>query len=196
MQVLALGFSSVFDQILDTLTEDERKDIFSAYITALGESPEQYRKDAASLEQLASTLSGPDALTPSASGNELQQTLAKLAEASGAGTLAYNKFFAIGLFRLLELTGAKEPAALERLVKALNVKPEYVNRDLLMYKVGALQTQLYVVGMGFRWSHSQPHSQHAWHTVEWVAGWRSPSVNQAAGTVSVTDRISISALAS
>jgi hypothetical protein len=34
----------------------------------------------------------------------------------------------------LELTGAKEPAALEKLVKAVGVKPASVNKDLLMYK--------------------------------------------------------------
>jgi hypothetical protein len=38
------------------------------------------------------------------------------------------------LLRLLELTGAKEPAALEKLVKAVGVKPASVNKDLLMYK--------------------------------------------------------------
>lgn len=36
--------------------------------------------------------------------------------------------------RLLELTGAKEPAALERLVKSVGAKPEAVNKDLLLYK--------------------------------------------------------------
>jgi hypothetical protein len=36
--------------------------------------------------------------------------------------------------RLLELTGAKEPAALEKLVKAVGVKPAAVNKDLLLYK--------------------------------------------------------------
>jgi hypothetical protein len=35
---------------------------------------------------------------------------------------------------LLELTGAKEPAALERLVKSVGAKPEAVNKDLLLYK--------------------------------------------------------------
>jgi hypothetical protein len=38
------------------------------------------------------------------------------------------------LLRLLELTGAKEPAALEKLVKAVGVKPASVNKDLLLYK--------------------------------------------------------------
>ena len=38
-------------------------------------------------------------------------------------------------FRLLEITGAKEPSALERLVKGVGVKPEAVSRDLTLYKV-------------------------------------------------------------
>lgn len=54
---------------------------------------------------------------------------------SASGKFNYNRFFAIGLFRLLELTGAKEPAALERLVKACGVRPENVNKDLMTYKV-------------------------------------------------------------
>ena len=64
----------------------------------------------------------------------LQKALATIAAATASGAFANNKFVAIGLFRLLELTGAKEPAALERLVKAVGVKPESVNRDLMIYK--------------------------------------------------------------
>lgn len=40
------------------------------------------------------------------------------------------------LRRLLELSGAKDPKALETLVKSLNVRLAAVNRDLLTYKVG------------------------------------------------------------
>lgn len=47
----------------------------------------------------------------------------------------YSKFLAIGLFRLLELSGAKDPKALEGLVTSLNVRVVAVNRDLLTYKV-------------------------------------------------------------
>ena len=38
--------------------------------------------------------------------------------------------------RLLELSGAKDPKALEGLVKSLNLRLPSVNRDLLTYKVG------------------------------------------------------------
>ena len=50
----------------------------------------------------------------------------------------YTKFLAIGLFRLLELGGAKDPKALEGLVTALNVRTSAVNRDLLTYKARPL----------------------------------------------------------
>eukprot|EP00878_Enallax_costatus_P043668 GHUV01051712.1.p1 GENE.GHUV01051712.1~~GHUV01051712.1.p1 ORF type:complete len:150 (-),score=65.21 GHUV01051712.1:312-761(-) len=92
------------------------------------------QSDAELLESQARALSSPDGLTPDSNGNELQKALAAVAAATEAGKFAYNRFFAVGLFRLLELTGAKEPAALERLVKAVGVKPASVNKDLLMYK--------------------------------------------------------------
>ena len=38
-QVFALGVVSVFDQILEALPEQERNDIFNAYIGSLGEEP-------------------------------------------------------------------------------------------------------------------------------------------------------------
>lgn len=136
-EVMALGFVSVYDQVLDGLPEEERNAIFQAYIGALGENAEQYRSDAAKLEKLAAELAaGPGAagLAADASGSEVQQVLARVAAASAEGNLAYNKFFAIGLFRLLELAGAKEPAALEKLAAAVGVRLEPVNKDLMLYK--------------------------------------------------------------
>lgn len=133
-EIYALGVVSVFEQIMESVSEDERTKIFNAYITALGENPETYRSDAVKIEQIAGSLTGPEALTADASGSELQKALARVSERSASNAFNYNKFFAIGLFRLLELTGAKEPSALERLVKAVGVKPEAVNRDLMLYK--------------------------------------------------------------
>ena len=37
--------------------------------------------------------------------------------------------------RLLELTGAKDPKALEAMVSAMNISQESVSRDLMTYKV-------------------------------------------------------------
>lgn len=39
----ALGFVSVFDQILDGFDSPEKDKIFKAYINALGEDPAKYR---------------------------------------------------------------------------------------------------------------------------------------------------------
>jgi hypothetical protein len=42
--VFALGFVTVYDQLMEGYSSDEDKDaIFKAYITALSEDPEQYR---------------------------------------------------------------------------------------------------------------------------------------------------------
>ncbi|KAG2424022.1 hypothetical protein HXX76_014846 [Chlamydomonas incerta] len=131
--IFALGFVSVYEQILESLSAEERAAIFKAYVDALGENADTYKRDAQALEQAANGLT-PESLHPDANGNDVQKALASIATHSAAGTFSYNKFVAIGLFRLLELSGAKEPSALEKLVKAVGVKPEAVNRDLLMYK--------------------------------------------------------------
>ena len=44
LQVFALGFVSVFDQITEGLPGNGPADIFNAYMAALQEDPEQYRK--------------------------------------------------------------------------------------------------------------------------------------------------------
>lgn len=75
LQIFALGIVSIFDQVLDEMTEEERDGIFKAYIESLGEEPAQYRKDADKLAELAEACSGPDDLVPSASGSEVCSTL-------------------------------------------------------------------------------------------------------------------------
>jgi photosystem II biogenesis protein Psp29 len=134
-EVAALGLCSIFDQVLEGLPAAERDLVFTAYITALQEDPARYRDDAAKMEEWAKSLSGPEALTPSADGNEGAQALAAVAEKVKAGNFLYTKFFAVGLFRMLELTpGGKDPKALSSLVSALGLEQERVNADLMTYK--------------------------------------------------------------
>ena len=64
----------------------------------------------------------------------MQQRLAGVAQMIGDGDFFYSKFFAIGLFRILELGGATEPDALKSICEAFNVSSERVNTDLLNYK--------------------------------------------------------------
>ena len=92
-------------------------------------------QDAAKMEAWAGGLGSPEALKPAADGDEVQKALAEIAERASGGDFLYTKFFAIGLFRLLELTGAKDPKALEALVRSIGAPADSVNRDLMTYKV-------------------------------------------------------------
>ncbi|KAL4513587.1 hypothetical protein Ndes2526A_g07543 [Nannochloris sp. 'desiccata'] len=132
-EVTALGVCSIFDQVLAGLPDGERDEVFTAFITALQEDPKQYRADASKLEEWARGAS-PEAVTPNADGSEGQKVLAKVAEACKANSFLYTKFFAIGLFRMLELAGGKDPKALGAVVAALGIPQERVNADLLTYK--------------------------------------------------------------
>lgn len=133
-EIFALGIVSIFDQVLDEMTEEERDGIFKAYIEALDEKPAQYREDADKLTELAEACSSPDDLIPDASGSELQQILSTVATRAASKEFFYTRFFAIGVFRLLELTDTRDPKALEGVVKALGVSQDSVNKDLLLYK--------------------------------------------------------------
>ncbi len=67
-------------------------------------------QDAERLEGLAKSLGSSSELKPSTEGSDLQKLLGGIAERAKGGTdFLYTKFFAIGLFRLLELTGALLP---------------------------------------------------------------------------------------
>ena len=61
--------------------------------------------DAKKMEELASKLSDSSELSPGAEGNDVSKLLGAIADRAKAGDFLYTKFFAIGLFRLLELTG-------------------------------------------------------------------------------------------
>mmetsp|Transcript_16466 Transcript_16466/g.22998 ORF Transcript_16466/g.22998 Transcript_16466/m.22998 type:complete len:312 (-) Transcript_16466:474-1409(-) len=129
--VFALGVCSVFDQVFESLEDEKKKELFEAFILALQESPETYRADQAALEEWAKTKSASD-IKPDPSGGSVEQVLAEVSAQSD--NFLYNKFFSIGLFRMLELTGAKDPKALESLVTSLNLRMDPVIRDLNYYK--------------------------------------------------------------
>jgi len=68
--VFALGFVSVFDQVLDGMPEDTDH-IFRAYIGALDEDAGKYREDADKLAGWAKELKSASELTPSEDGNDV-----------------------------------------------------------------------------------------------------------------------------
>jgi hypothetical protein len=100
---------------------------FRAFIKALDENPEQYRKDATALTAAATAAGGVDGIASS-------EALSAVKARASAGTLVYSKFIAIGLFRMLELAAATEPAALSKLADAAGVPLAKVNADLTLYK--------------------------------------------------------------
>ncbi|KAE9588530.1 hypothetical protein Lal_00002882 [Lupinus albus] len=134
--VFALGFVTVFDQLMEGYPSDEDRDaIFVAYIEALKEDPEQYRTDAKKLEEWAKAQNSTSLVEFSSKEGEIEGILKDIAErAGGKGDFSYSRFFAVGLFRLLELAKATEPTSLEKLCAALSINKRSVDRDLDVYR--------------------------------------------------------------
>ncbi|XWS54257.1 hypothetical protein CRYUN_Cryun10bG0075400 [Craigia yunnanensis] len=114
--VFGLGFVTVFDQLMEGYPSDEDRDaIFQAYIKALKEDPEQYRIDAQKLEEWARAQTSSSLVEFPSRDGEVEAILKDIAErAGGKGSFSYSRFFAVGLFRLLELANATEPTVLEK----------------------------------------------------------------------------------
>lgn len=134
--VFALGFVTVYDQLMEGYPSDEdRNAIFQAYVKALNEDPEQYRKDAQKLEDWARTQNASLLIEFKSREGEVEGILKDIAErAGGNGSFSYSRFFAVGLFRLLELANASEPSYLEKLCSSLNINKRSVDRDLDVYR--------------------------------------------------------------
>ncbi|XP_022742580.1 protein THYLAKOID FORMATION 1, chloroplastic-like isoform X2 [Durio zibethinus] len=134
--VFALGFVTVYDQLMEGYPSDEDRDaIFQAYINALKEDPQQYRDDAQKLEEWARAQTSSSLVEFPSRDGEIEAMLKDTAErAGGKGNFSYSRFFAVGLFRLLELANATEPTVLEKLCAALNINKRSVDRDLDVYR--------------------------------------------------------------
>jgi hypothetical protein len=128
---------AILDQILEGLPAEERACVEGAYLAALGEDVARYRSDANALEAWAKGLGGDTAplMAPNEASGAGGAALAGLAARTAAGNPPYySKFLAVGLFRLLELGGAKDPKALGGLCEATGVPAAAVTRDLNTYK--------------------------------------------------------------
>ncbi|KAL4569898.1 hypothetical protein LXL04_025545 [Taraxacum kok-saghyz] len=134
--VFALGFVTVYDQLMEGYPSDEdREAIFQSYINALNEDPQKYRADAAKMETWARTQNSTSLVDFSSKSGEIEDILKDIAErAGGNGNFSYSRFFAVGLFRLLELANATDPTVLEKLCAALKIEKRSVDRDLDVYR--------------------------------------------------------------
>ncbi|KAL2474215.1 Protein THYLAKOID FORMATION 1 [Forsythia ovata] len=134
--VFALGFVTVYDQLMEGYPSDEdRGTIFKAYIEALNEEPDQYRADARKVEEWARAQTASTLVDFASREGEIEGSLKDIAERAGIkGSFSYSRFFAVGLFRLLELANATEPTVLEKLCVALCVDKKSIDRDLDVYR--------------------------------------------------------------
>ncbi|KAM3395487.1 protein THYLAKOID FORMATION1, chloroplastic [Capsicum galapagoense] len=134
--VFALGFVTVYDQLMEGYPSEEDRDaIFKAYIEALKEDPQQYRVDAQKLEEWARTQNANMLVDFSSRDGEIENIFKDIAQRAGTKDgFCYSRLFAVGLFRLLELANVTDPTILEKLCAALNVNKKSVDRDLDVYR--------------------------------------------------------------
>lgn len=134
--VFALGFVTIFDQLMEGYPNLEDQDaIFRAYIESLREDPEQYRDDAKRLEEWARSEDATTLIDFSSRRGNVENILNDIAKrVQGMGNFTYSRFFAVGIFRLLELANAAEPSVLEKFCAALKINKRSVDRDLDVYR--------------------------------------------------------------
>ena len=76
-------------------------------VQAMTSSPSLACSGAERVESWIKELSSSADLKPDANGSDIQKMLAGIANRAQEKKFSYNKFFAIGLFRMLELTGGQ-----------------------------------------------------------------------------------------
>lgn len=105
------------------------------------------RADAQKVEEWAKTQS-PSSLVEFASRDgEIEGILKDIAERAGTkGSFSYSRFFAVGLFRLLELSNSTEPNILDKVKNPISIHPN-VNSEVEFFNSGMLSAQLLI---GFR----------------------------------------------
>jgi hypothetical protein len=124
----SLGFVSVYDQLFEGFPSDEEKaKIFECFVEALSEDPKQVRADAAEMAAFAESAGSVDKLVEN-------PMFASMKALNDDKKFAYSRYDAIGLFRMLELAAATDPAALEKMATASGLQLKKVNGDLGLYK--------------------------------------------------------------
>lgn len=79
------------------------------------------RRDAQKLEEWARTQDANSLVAFSSRDGEIENMLKSISQrAQGKGNFSYSRFFAVGLFRLLELANATEPSILEKVLCPCN----------------------------------------------------------------------------
>lgn len=78
-----------------------------------------YRIDSQKLEEWARAQNASSLIEFSSKEGEVEGTLKDISERASQGNFSYSRFFAVGLFRILELANATEPTILEKVCPLL-----------------------------------------------------------------------------
>lgn len=141
----ALGVVSSFDRFMQGYQpESDKASMFNALCQALEADPQRFRQDAQRLEELATRLSDNDlvawsSLSQPADGvDDLREQLQGIANNP---RFKYNRLFAIGLFRLLEVSSIdlvkddnRRNQALKQICTALNLPEDRLQKDLDLFR--------------------------------------------------------------
>lgn len=143
--IYALGVVASFNRFMQGYQpERDKTAIFDALCQAMGADPQQYRQDAARLEELATRKSADELIewvTQAASGEDSNDLQAQLRVIATNTQFKYSRLFAIGLFTLLELADAElvkdeqqRTKALQQLCTVLNLPEVKLQKDLELYR--------------------------------------------------------------
>lgn len=98
-----------FDQFIGYIFEKDYNILLSK-----NPMPFHYRLDSQKLEEWARAQNSSSLVEFLSKEGEVEETLKDISERAANGNFSYSRFFAVGLFRLLELANATEPTVLEK----------------------------------------------------------------------------------
>jgi photosystem II biogenesis protein Psp29 len=143
--IYALGVVSSFDRFMTSYRpEGDKQSIFVALCESMGGNAQQYRTDAAAVEEFARSMQGQDTIewlahpTADGMGAQLATTLQSIASNP---KFKYSRLFGIGIFTILEQAAPdllkdekKREAAILQIAQALHLPTEKAQKDLDTYR--------------------------------------------------------------
>jgi photosystem II biogenesis protein Psp29 len=143
--IYALGVVSSFDRFMTSYRpEGDKQSIFVALCESMGGKAQQYRDDAASLQEFARSMQEQDIVnwlahpTNDGMGSQLASTIGSIASNP---KFKYSRLFGIGLFTILEQAAPdllkdekKREAAILQIGEAMHLPTEKLQKDLDTYR--------------------------------------------------------------
>ncbi len=143
--IYALGVVSSFERFMNSYRpEADKQSIFVALCQSMGGNAEQYRKDAADVQEFARSMQGQDIVswlanpTSNGMGGQLASTIAAIASNP---KFKYSRLFGIGLFTILEQAAPdllkdekQREATIVQIGEAMRLPTDKVQKDLDTYR--------------------------------------------------------------